>query len=1081
MLYPKPPLISDTAPCSFFNLKHIIMKKKLLLFFCALLFPFFTLFAQTTVRGVVTDSGGGPLPGVSILVKGTKNGTTTTLTGTYTIQAAPGNVLVFKFVGYLTQEVTVGDQSTININLRDDNKQLNEVVVTALGIKREQKSIGYATQQVAGDNLTLTKEQNVIGSLAGKIAGAQVTGSSGASLGGTQKITLRGINSLTGSSQPLMVIDGTPIAQNNFGGDENGVDLGNISQDINPADIDNISVLKGPAASALYGLRGQYGVILITTQKGSKGKKVDIAFNSAYTVDKIGNFMPLQNIYGVGNNQTFLTLANGQKYINGNDESWGPKMDGTPVRMYYSFYPQDPQYGQLTPFVPHPDNIKDYFQTGHTINNGITVSGGGENSTVRLSYNNTYIKGTLPNTWLRRNNFGLSTTLNLTSKLTVGANVNYANNEGQRPTQGYQGSFTGAVQWFQRNLDINRLRNYEYADGTIMNWNVNPNSAGVITSNKPSDWNNPFFDAYKVLNNDNRDHVFGDINVSYQVLPGLKLSGFARSDFFTQTVTHQEAIGGRLDEGYSVSKYQNTENNYEFLAQYDKRWKDLTANIIVGANLYTLDYNQNIQETVGGLSSPANYTIGASIDRPVSTSFIRKKEVRSVYATGSFGFKDTYFIDASIRNDISSALPANNNSYWYPSVSGSFVFSELLKWAPLSLGKLRVGYAIAGADLQPYQTTSTYGLGPVYAGGPVINTLTVPDLLNNPAIKPSFANSFEVGTDLKFLNNRLGLAFTYYNQQNKDQIIKLFVSGASGYEQAVVNAGLIANKGVELSLTGRPVDTKLFSWDATLNFARNKSLIKELYPGVNTYQLDVQTYSSVSVYLNSTLNQPFGSLVGQAYQRDAATGKILLGTDNLPLVETNHDFGSVLPKFTGGFLNNFRVWKFSVGAMIDFQSGGQFFSWSKMLSVKSGQALETVAINDKGKNVRDPVADGGGYKINGISKATGQEVTAYVDARTYFRNNIGTKIYEQWLYDASYIKLREVSIGYSFDSPFLKKTPFKTVKLSVIARNPAMIWQKAPKGLDPSELSSGSSSISWLEKGELQTVRSYGLNLSLTF
>lgn len=792
--------------------------------------------------------------------------------------------------------------------------------------------------------------------------------------------------------------------------------------------------------------------------------------------------MPLQNIYGVGNNQTFLTLANGQKYINGNDESWGPKMDGTPVRMYYSFYPQDAQYGQLTPFVPQPNNIKDYFQTGQNVNNGLSVTGGNENSSFRLSYNNAYIKGTMPNTWLKRNNLGVSSSLNLTSKLSVGLNATYANNHGQRPTQGYQGSFTGAVQWFQRNLDVNRLRDYKYADGTILNWNVNPTSAGLITNNKPSDWNNPFFDAYEVLNNDNRERVFGDVNVSYQLLPELKLSGFVRTDFFTQSIAHKEAFGGRLNEGYAVAKYQNKENNYEFLGQYSKKWSDISVNINAGANLLTQNYSQLVQATAGGLSSPANYTIAASVDRPFSTSFSRQKEVRSVYAMGSFGYKDTYFIDASVRNDVSSTLPSGNNSYWYPSLSGSFVFSELIKWKPLSFGKLRAGYAVAGSDLAPYQTSFTYALGAVYpASTGTINTLTVPDNLKNPNIKPSFANSFEIGTDLKFLNSRLGLEFTYYNQQNKDQIINLSVSGASGFDQTVVNAGLIENKGIEVSLTGRPVQTKLFSWDATLNFARNKSMIKELYPGINVYQLDVNTYSSVSIYLNSTVNKGFGSLVGQAYQRDPATGMILLGTDNMPLFETNHDFGSVLPEFTGGFLNNFKIWKFDLGVMIDFQKGGQFFSWSKMLAVKSGQAEETAVLNDKGANVRDAIADGGGYKITGISQATGREITAYVDARTYFRNNIGTRIYEEWLFDASYIKLREVSLGYKLDSRLLNKTPFKSAKLSLITRNPLMIWQKAPKGLNPSELSSGSASISWIEKGGLQTVRSFGVNVNLTF
>ena len=449
---------------------------------------------------------------------------------------------------------------------------------------------------------------------------------------------------------------------------------------------------------------------------------------------------------------------------------------------------------------------------------------------------------------------------------------------------------------------------------------------------------------------------------------------------------------------------------------------------------------------------------------------------------GSFGYKNTYFLDASIRNDVSSALPANNNSYWYPSLSGSFVFSELLKSNALSFGKLRAGYAIAGADLAPYQTNFNYALGTVYPGTTgTINTLMVPDNLRNPNIRPSFANSFEAGIDLKFFKNRLGIEFTYYNQQNKDQIINLSVSGASGYDQTVVNAGLIENKGIEISLNAKPVQSKFFSWDATLNLARNKSLIKELYPGINVYQLDVTTYSSVSVYLNSTVNKGFGNLVGQSYLRDPATGQILLGADNMPLFETNHDFGSVLPKFTGGMLNNFKVWKFNLGVMLDFQQGGQFFSWTKMLAVKSGQAAETAALNDKGMNVRDPLTNGGGYKITGISQATGREVTAYVDARTYFRNNIGTRIYEEWLYDASYLKLREVSLGYNFDGKIIAATPFKQARISVIARNPLMIWQKAPKGLDPSELSSGSASISWIEKGALQTVRSYGVNLTLNF
>ncbi|TDH21486.1 SusC/RagA family TonB-linked outer membrane protein [Segetibacter sp. 3557_3] len=1044
------------------------------------------VFSQTRqISGTVAGENGNPLPSATIIQKGTTKGVSANESGQFSLSVSGDNpILVVSSTGYNNTEVVIGTQANYNIVLTSSGR-LDEVVVTALGISRSQKSVGYATQTVRGENLTLTKEQNVIGSLAGKVSGVQVVGSSGASLGGTQKIKIRGVNSLNGNDQPLMVVDGTPISNANYGGSNgNGPDLGNIAQDINPDDIESVSVLKGPAASALYGLRGQYGVILITTKKGKKGpKKVGVQYSGAYSIEKAGNFLPLQNIYGVGNNQTFLTLANGEKYVNGNDESWGPKMDGTPVRMYYSFYPQDPEFGKPTPFLPQPNNIRDYFETGSNLNNNISVSGGSENMTYKLSYNNAQIKGVMPNTSLIRNNLSLNTSLDVTSKLTVGANVNLASNRAVRPSQGYQGTATGQVQWFQRNIDMKRLRNFRYPDGTILNWNVNPNTTtGIITNNRPSDWNNPYFDAYANSNDDNRDRMFGDLNLNYQVIPELRLSAFMRADMFTQNISHREAFGGRLDEGYAVGKFQAKEFNYEFLGQYNKVFGEVSVNVNVGANKYTVNTTAVSGSTVGGLSSPAFYSLAGSVARPNLSSAIRNKEIRSVYGMASLGYKDIYFLDASIRNDVSSALPVNNNSYSYPSVSASIVFSELLNLKFLSFGKLRGSYAVAGGDLSPYQTGSSFNIGTVYTGtASTINTLSVPDVLNNPDIKPSFGKAWEAGVDLRFLNNRVGLDVSLYRQRNVNQIISLDVSGASGYSSTVVNAGMIENRGVELSLNARPVDTKFFTWNTTLNYARNRSLVKELYPGINVYQLDANVYSSVPIFLNAAVNEPFGSLVGQAYLRDVKTGKIMLDAANLPMFETNHNFGSVLPDFTGGFLNNFRLGNFTLAAFIDFQSGGQFFSWTKMLAVKSGQAEETAALNDKGSNVRDPLASGGGVKVEGISSASGQEVTAYVDARSYFRNTIGTRIYEEWLFDASYVKLREVSLGYTFNSKLFKGTPIKSTRLALIARNPKMLWQKAPRGLEPSELSSGSGSISWLEKGEFQTVRSYGVSLNVSF
>lgn len=1072
------------------------MKKKLLMILSAWMCAIGSLYAQGQfVQGKVSpsDNTGEGLPGVSVTVRGSSAGVSTDVSGNYRIQAAEGAVLVFRFLGFKDQEITVGNQSTINVVLDPSSNALTEVVVTALGIKRSERSLGYSTQQVDGDKLTLTKEQNILGSLAGKVAGAQVTGSSGASMGGTQKIKIRGVNSINGADQPLIVIDGTPISNANFAGSDRA-DYGNVGQDVNPDDVESINVLKGPAASALYGIRGQYGVILITTKKGSKGaKKVSVDFNSASSVERASNFFALQNVYGGGSSQVWRTLPNGQKYVDMSiDESWGPKMDGTMARQVYSFYPQDAEYGQLTPFVAHPTNIEDYYELGTNFNNGVSIAGGSENSTFRLSFNDTRIGGVEPNTFLRRNNLGVSAGLDLTSKLNASVNFNYARNNAQRPSQGSEYGARYMVQWFQRNIDMNRMKNYRYADGTFLNWNLNrPNSTtGEITNFKPLYWNNPYFENFENPSIDSRDRFFGDVGLTYQLFPSLKVSGFVRSDMFTQNIETKTAFNGRRVPAYSADKYQNRENNYEFLAQYTKNIGDFSLNGNLGSNIYSRRYSSLTQATAGGLSSPGFFNIAASIDRPTVSSYLLRKEIRSVYAMGSVGWKDTYFLDASIRNDNSSALPKNNNSYWYPSVSGSMVFSEFFRWKPLSFGKIRASYAQAGSDLSPYSTAAVFGVGSVYAGTTAVNTLTVPDNLANPNIEPSFAHSYEAGIDLKFFNNRLGADFTYYTQKNKNQIISLDVSGASGFGSTTINAGLIQNKGIELTLTGTPVQSKLFSWDVTINFNKNRSEVVELAPGIDVYTYDNTTYSSVSTFVNSYVGRSFGSLIGKAYSRDAS-GNVLYNANNLPLyTDATTNFGSVLPDYTGGMQNSFRIGKFDLGAMVDYQVGGQFFSRSAMLLAKTGMAPETAATNDRGFNVRDAVATGGGVKVSGVygpgvivggQNVAGQAFTGYADARSYFRTTLGTHVYEEWLYDASYVKLREVKLGYTFNDIRLGTLPVRAINVALIARNPVQIWQKAPKGLDPSEISTGSQSISWYESGTANSVRTFGFNLNVTF
>lgn len=1041
------------------------------------------------IKGKISSAQGTPIPNASIVISSAGKGVAANAEGNFTITDLKAGTYTIQVsaIGYLSQErtITVKDNETLELSftLEPDDSKLSEVIVTAMGITRKQRSLGYATQEVKGENLTIAKEQNVVGSLGGKVAGVYVSGSSGASMGGTQKIQIRGVNSVTGGGEPLIVIDNTPVANTNFAG-KNGRDYGNLAQDINPDDIESINVLKGPAASALYGLRGQYGVIMITTKKGSKNRKPVVNFSSAFSLETPGNFMPLQDIYGAGSSLNFPTVTiNGvsTKYVDGTwDESWGPKMDGTPVRHQYSFYPADPDFGKETPFVPQPDNIKDYFETGHTYNNSISFAGGGQNSSFRLSFNNTTIKGIEPNTNLKRNNLSFNGSLNLTDKLVVSTSLNYANNKGLRPSQGYQSlGSRNMYQWFQRNLDMNKLKQYKYPDGTFYQWNVNdPDEDGIYRNMTPIDWNNPYFDAYENPSHDSRDRFFGNVGITYTVIPGLQLSGFVRQDGFTQNLDGRNAPGGRGTPSFWIGKYESKEMNYEFLAQYNKELGKISLNANLGGNIMTQKYTYLRQETRGGLVAPDYWNIDNSVERPDVDNYLRRKEVRSAFGSLSVGYDNTYFIDASLRRDISSALPENNNDYLYPSVSASIVFSELLKSNVLSFGKLRGSFAQAGADIDVYQTENSFVLGDPYGTD---FPMYVPDKLNNPDLNPSLGTSYEVGLDLRFLRDRIGLNATWYYQTNEKAVLNLNVPGPSGFTSYVINAGNIRNKGVELSLNATPVQSKQLRWTSAFNIAWNRSLIKELFPGNNTLILDQNRYASVDMYLLANVNEAFGSLVGNGYDRDPATGKILLGNDNMPLWSTNHNFGSVLPDFTGGWTNTITFGNIDLSAVIDFQKGGQFFSWTKMLAVKSGQAAETAEMNDKGKNIRDPLADGGGYKITGISNTTKQEVTAYVNARSYYRNVLGNKIYEEWLYDASYVRMREIRLGYTFNKVNIAKLPVKSINVALITRNPFMIWQEAPKGLNPAELATGSSSLNWLETGQLATVRSYGINLNVTF
>ncbi len=1028
------------------------------------------------ISGTVTDAETGePLPSANIYVFGTNLGTATDLQGEYSLEV-PDNVdsLRFSFVGYQTKNVAINGRTTIDVELQPKIATFDELVVTALGITRQERSVGYAAQQVEGEDLTFTNEMNVIGSLSGKIAGLRVSGSSGAAIGGADIVQIRGVNSIAGGSGALIVVNGTPISNARFGG-STGTDYGNFAQDINPEAIASVTVLKGPAATALYGIRGQNGVILYTTKDGSGVDGFTVEVNTGFSVQRVYDLMEMQNIYGGGYSQEFPTLPNGQPYVEiYADESWGPKMDGTLVREFFSFYPQDPMYGRLTPFSANPDNIKNFYETGLSRNYGLTVAGGAQNSNYRLSFNRTDINGVYPGSELGRNNLGLSAAIDATDRWTFSTDLSYASNEAMRPTQGSQVGRGYVRQWFQRQIDMDRLENYKYSDGTIVHWNMRSpsSSTGEIENRSPLYWANPYYLAYENTTHDFRDRIFGNLGATFDALPGLSFSAFIRGDMYIQNIEGKTAPGAGFTPGYFFNKYQNLEMNYELNAQFRQAWDEISLDATVGTNLYHRQYSYLTQATTGGLTSPGFYNIEASVDDPEVSSFKLEKKILSAYGLVTLGYRDTYYLSASMRGDKTSTLPEGNNIYYYPSVSGSFVFSELVDWQPLTFGKLRLSYAKAGDDLGPYQTSEFFVVGTNYNN---IKTLFVPNNLNNPNVKPAISTSYEVGVDLN-LFNRLGIHATYYMQESENQIIPLDISGTSGYGSAIINAGLIRNRGFELTLTGSPVQNQSFNWNATFNISKNINKIVRLHPDIDVFTHGSTTYSGVTSYLNSYENGPYGVLVGTGYQRDEATGKILVDEDGMPLyTEADQNFGTILPDFIGGLQNIFSYKNFTLSSMISFQVGGQFFSRSLLLSAKTGLAPFTARMNDRGHNVRDPVSEGGGVRIDGISAETGEPVTTYVNAQSYFNNILGDDIYEWTVLDASYVKLDEVRLSYSFGTDVVSKLPVRSIEVAIFARNPIMIWQKAPQGINPSILQG------WYESSQLPSVRTIGFNLNFTF
>ncbi len=1079
---------------------------------------------QKTVSGTVTSKDDGTtLPGVTVVVKGTTIGTVTDANGKFTLSVpAKYDVLVVSFVGMKPQEVVIGTKITFDVILETDVMNIEGVVVTALGISREKKSLGYSSQEINGKDLSQVQNTNVINSISGRVSGIQVTGSSG-NMGGSSRILVRGVSSISGNNQPLFVVDGIPIDNSDYNTTNasrgaGGYDYGNMAQDINSDDIESVLVLKGANASALYGSRAANGVILITTKKGKlavgeKGRTFGVSVNSGISFDRISIQPKRQNEYGGGaiisdadGGSKGFEVANigGTDYLvpqYGTDESFGPKYDeNIKVLPWNAFDAWDTEhYMKPVSWVAPKNDVDYFFKTGINVTNNVAITGGNENSAFRLSYTNLYSNGYMPNSKLYRNTINISANTTLKNKINAFINANYVQNKATgRPETGYgNNNVTERMnQWGQRQVDYKDLEAYKNPDGTQRSWNRTSWDDAT-----PAFSDNPYWSVYKNYENDQRDRFFGNVGVSYTILPWLKATGKVNLDYYSFRIQERVAVGSQATSSYSEGLRTFSELNYEFLIQADKNIaKDLHILATFGGNRMNRNYFRNISTTADGLLVPDLYTLSNSTSPYLSDDYSSKKRINSLFGSVSLDYLKMIYLDFTLRNDWSSTLPIDKCSYLYPSVTASWVFTELkgLQKASkvLSFGKIRLGWAKVGNDTDPYRLSLLYANAVDANGSPYnfgqLPLYSVPGQLNNTALKPEITSSIEAGADIKFFNNRLGVDFTYYVKTSKNQILPVSISATSGYTSMVVNAGEIKNTGYEVMLTGTPFKMKNngFKWNIFVNFAKNKNKVIDLYPGVDTYLL---ANAPFLVSVNAKVGEEYGAIMGTDFVYDNNGNKVV-DQDGYYLVSAVKSIGNVMPDWNAGITNEFSFKGISLSCLIDIQHGGDFFSTTNLWGMYTGILEKSVGNNDKGNPIRDDVANGGGVKNEGVygqlntdgsityidasgnPSASAVTNTTYIDGHSWCWGFYDGPA-KQNVFDASYVKLREVRLGYEIPS---KATgPIKNITIAVWGRNLAT-WGTANKDLDP-ETPTSSGNIQGLEGSQMPSLRTYGLNLSFNF
>jgi TonB-linked SusC/RagA family outer membrane protein len=1046
--------------------------------FLLLLSPFVRA-QNISISGTVKSSSGETLPGVSIFVKGTKQAVTSNGAGSFTIMVTGKSTLVFSYIGFATKELEVsGDTQALNVVLNDADNALDEVVVTALGISRQKKSLGYAVQELKGESLTEARESNLVNALAGKVAGVRVTNSQGDM--GSSRIVIRGETSISGNNQPLFVVDGIPVdnSQLNSAGAR---DYANTISDINPNDIESISVLKGPNAAALYGSRAAAGVVIIKTKSGKSKKGLGVSFNSNGVIESLLTLPKYQDIFGQGSEGKFSYVdGKGAGTNDGVDESWGPRMDGRLIPQFFS-------KGVAVPFVANPDNVRDFFETGYSLSNGIAVEDAGEKFDYRLSYNNLKQVGVVPNSGQDKNSFAMNTTLRITPKLTLTANANYSKlGSDNLPGTGGSRSTSTMLQftWFGRQVDINQLKNYRDENGNTFNWNN-------------SYYSNPYWVAYENTVSQNRNRIIGNIGLNYKINDGLNFNFRSGTDYYNDRRKIRIAYGtnGTPFGSYTESAFTVNESNTDATLNYTKQLNDdFSLEALLGTNIRSRYIEQNDQ-SAPRLAVAGLYTLNNSRDPLTSSNNYSKLKSYSGYASAQIGFRNYLFVNVTARNDWSSTLPAQNRSYFYPSFNGSLVLTEAfdIKSEVLDYAKIRGGWSKVGKDADPYRLINTYSFNAPFGSNPQLSP-SATDL--NPDLKPETTTSSELGAEAVLFNKRLRFDVSLYNTNSYDQILSVDVSQSTGFRSKLLNAGKINNKGVEVQLGVTPIRKQL-TWDIDMNYAANRSKVIELDQAGLLQNYVVATNSAQVI---AAVGQPYGTLFGNAFLRDGV-GNIIVNATGAPQTDpTKRVLGKYTPDWIGGISNTFTYKGISLGVLIDASFGGSIYNGTYatgtytgvLASTLPGRAAEFGGISyyypgNVKANGTVRLADGAtvpagvtvyddGMIFDGVT-ADGKRNEKILSAQTYYKSF--RTIDEANIFDASYVKLREIKLSYNLPSKWIRPLSLQGVSVSLVGRNLAILHRNVAD-IDP-EVAFNTGNGQGLESLSNPTTRSYGINLNIKF